>query len=273
MLPLGKPPRFESIVSMGMAGLLLATNWLNYVKYLPIQPFLGIAGLVGGWVPMLMSLPFWLYQPSNIKLNWIGKGVLVTTTVLVLAMVIPISPTQQFRDRVDWAKFNSVIPSYGSPNKLTSERVTGGSVETVVAYLETNQIFRYPISYRILLGLGGLNVIIFVNKLRKIKTLEKSKIILAVLITSMAIIGGKVWFSDLLPLLIMIGLIGTWSEDWSGKYGLIMSSILWIAMLTINPQVCLWVLTPIWLIFDYKKIALAWAVAVVLNPLMIGAWL
>src|SRR3989344_1786863 len=81
-LPTGRTPKLWWSAGIGITGLLIVTNWLSYAKYFPIRPFLGIEGLTGALVPLLFSLPFWLYQPflttKTIVVN-VGKYVLMST--------------------------------------------------------------------------------------------------------------------------------------------------------------------------------------------------
>lgn len=270
-LPSRKMPGVAQILALGIAGYLVVTNWLSYTKNLPGRPFMGIEGLSGGYVPVIMSLPFFLYLPW--KKTWARiterSGAILTGGVLIilLASILKVTPSQEFELQVETARVSSVVPSYGSGLKLEGARTVGNGVETLFAYLPQINLYQLLVS----LGLVILGWQIYEALKKPLKFGVREFIGLAIL--GLAIISGKVMFVDLLPLVIFLALGRALFFEWTGSYEVITSGIIWAAMLMINPVACLYVFVPLLLISDPKKLIYASGVALLINPLMIGGWM
>lgn len=270
-LPSRKTLGFVQILTLGIAGYLVVTNWLSYTKNLPGRPFMGIEGLAGGYVPVIMSLPFFLYLPWKKTWARIAEGsiaILITGLIIIsLAGIIQIAPSQDFERQVESARVSSVVPSYGSGLKLEGARTVGKGVETLFAYLPQINIYRLLVSLSLVIL--GWQIYEAMKKPFKFDARE----FIGLVILGLGITSGKLMFDDLLPLLIFLTLGRALFFDWAGNYEAVTSGIIWAGMLMINPVACLYLFVPLLLLYDPKKLIYASGVALLINPLMIGGWL
>lgn len=277
LLPARRPIDGSRILVLGIAVYLVVTNWLSYTKNLPGRPFMGIEGMAGGYVPLIMSIPFFLYQPW--KKNWTRiveslKAMLIIGVVVIsLTSIIKTIPQPEFERQVESARISSVVPGYGSELKLEGERTVGKGFETLFAYLgEASslpqvRLYQFLVAWSLVL----LSWQIYESHLKPLKFGLREYLGLTTL--GLAIILGKVRFVDLLPLVIFFALGRALLIEWVGSYEWIIAGIIWASMLMINPIACLYLIVPLLLIYDPRKLIYASGVALLINPLMIGGWM
>lgn len=265
------------ILVLGTAVYIVVTNWLSYTKNLPGRPFMGIQGLAGGYIPLIMSIPFFLYLPW--KKNWArivesSKAILIFgVVIIVLASIIKIAPRQEFERQVESARTSSVVPSYGSGLKLEGGRTMGKGFETLFAYLGESTKLPHEKLYQFLVAWGLVLLSWQIYEVLKKPSKFGLKEYLGLVVLGLAIILGKVMFVDLLPLVIFFAHGKALFVEWVGSYEWIIVGILWASMLMINPIACLYLVAPLLLIYDPKKLIYASGVAMLINPLMIGGWM
>lgn len=273
-LPLGKRIKLSWVVGVGMTGLLIITNWLTYTKNIPIRPFLGVAWLQGAFIPMFLSLPFWFYQELAITkmiIKGMGYSILVfLIAVQVGAFLMPLKASEGFDRRVSEKMSRSVIPSYGSGIKLDRESAQGGGMETAMAYLLSTPAQKPDMMYSILL-------IIAIFVLGGIFTLKLNwdwRYAVATVIAGFAMAVKVLMFTDLLSLMWFAVLIYLWSV-WSieGRYAKIIHGLIWTGLLIVNPLAAIFVVSPIALLFKPKACIVGWVIALLIAPLMVGAWI
>jgi len=258
-------------LGIGALSWIVAAGILSFTKNLAGTLFLGIPWLQTAYLPLLMTIPFYLYQKPKEFLSQIVRDykqlLMITLIVLVLSWLIKPLPTVKFENQLTRVTTSSLTPPYQGVGKREYELVNDYGAELLVSYMGVivhSQSKSYQIIFFLMLTCLG---IMLLETLRNIKIGWLVMMGLGLILLTLA--GELVIFGDVINwMLIMVGwIILAWLLK---RDSIVLSGIILLGLLTIHSGATLWWVMPSLLVIAPYRLALCVGIAILINPLVIG---
>ncbi len=258
-------------LTIGALSWIVAAGILSFTKNLASTLFMGIPWLPTAYLPLLMTIPFYLYQKPTKVWNEIARDfkplLMIGVTAFVLSWISKPLPSQMFENQLVTITTSSLSPPYQGVEKREYPKITNYGAELLVSYMGV--ITHSPSkSYQ---AIYFLMLVCFLMIL--LETLEKIKIgwrvMMGLGLILLTLAARLVVFGDTLNWLIIIAGWLTQVQILKMK-SVVLGGITLLGLLSINSGAALWWVIPSLLVIAPYELVLSVGIAILINPLVVG---